>query len=710
MEAIIPILIFYLYNKDKFKENIDIDIDLDKIIENIPEVHKYNKKIMNIDTKAEFNDMEREMKGLCTDIVVNDFFSSEDTLFNFLSTVYTLYEKSIEQYVKINKLNPTDIFFTFKGGNILRIISNEFLLELPEMASQIIKEFYNKFFKRSDADFSIYINPKLKNYDIIYDDICNIAYFLQVHIRNIFQENLTKYFNFFRYNNQYKKNILEKNLINFNGANSLKDPDNSVYYNGNFTDFIFQDESVNNNTYNTVNDKYIEFGDSESEINIYELKDNDSFMFISFNKALEFKSGDGGITKFALIRTKINFNAMLQTKNKEEHKNVGGELIDVSVPHRKDVSIQEVFDNIGKAISRYTINHESEHLNFNSYSLLFLIEDLEKILFHVAEYPWDDNKYAKRLNRLCYLYYLDMFIQITDYATDPNKITSDSCPARPMGNKERLSELLKIKKSINNFSPNQSGGATNVIEIETEDKFNNILAENSTNNKYLLIKFGPSWCNNCRTIEPKFNEFTNTYTNIIFVKLNDDANDEIAHKYKIRSFPTFLVLKNGTQIDKLEGANRDKLEELCKKYNSSSVPIPSLSQITSTPSVLEKNITTKPNNSSVQVHDNHPPENSIHFNRIEWYYKYIYQKVINKNKYNTSSTSINIDTQEYQVTEKNKSSDITYSENMDDFKEAINVNFDVLEESFKNIDKYCDNGPGNLNKNNIYEGSMLSLK
>ena len=47
---------------------------------------------------------------------------------------------------------------------------------------------------------------------------------------------------------------------------------------------------------------------------------------------------------------------------------------------------------------------------------------------------------------------------------------------------------------------------------------------------------------------------------------------------------------------------------------------------------------------------------------------------------------------------------------MDDFKQAININFDVLEKSFKNIDEYCDNGPGNLNKNNIYEGSMLSLK
>lgn len=128
-------------------------------------------------------------------------------------------------------------------------------------------------------------------------------------------------------------------------------------------------------------------------------------MYISLNKTLEFKSGDGGITKFALIRTKINFNLILEKDEKQSKINMGGELIDVSIPHRKDESIKEVFNNMDKAISRYNITNKNKILKFNSYSLEFLIDDLEKILFHVAEYPWDDNKYVKRLNRLCYLLY-----------------------------------------------------------------------------------------------------------------------------------------------------------------------------------------------------------------------------------------------------------------------------------------------------------------
>ena len=56
-------------------------------------------------------------------------------------------------------------------------------------------------------------------------------------------------------------------------------------------------------------------------------------------------------------------------------------------------------------------------------------EDLEKILFHVAEFPWNDNKYGKRLNRLCYLYFLVVF-------TDKN-----------MNNKQRLN-LLSTTMSV----------------------------------------------------------------------------------------------------------------------------------------------------------------------------------------------------------------------------------------------------------------------
>ncbi len=409
--------------------------------------------IIVIDRVAEFIDLNRELKGLCTDIIVNDFFKSEDCLYNFLLLVYTTYENAIKNYRKNNNLKESDIFFTFKGGNILRIVYKELLLELPNLVASDLSSFYKKYFKRSDADFSIYINPNLKNYDEIYNKWCVIAYYLQVNIRNIISNNLTDFFDYFKYNEEFSKKILEKNFNYFKNANSFKDKKNYKYYNGVVKNLTFINNSYpNKQIYNSLSDFSINDGENKSQLIRRNIGNNDSFIYISLNKSLEFKSGDGGITKFSLIRTKINFNLNIEKKNTKRNINMAGELIDVSIPHRKDKSIYEVFERYSRAISRYTMNsndcgesycvqdsgviHDKKSFSFNSYSLEFLIEDLEKILFHVAEYPWNDNKYFKRLNRLCYLYFLDMFIK------------QDSNLKRKIKLKNTIKQILQNKKIV----------------------------------------------------------------------------------------------------------------------------------------------------------------------------------------------------------------------------------------------------------------------
>ena len=439
----------YFKKEDTHIEDKNIDI-----IKNVPDIIKTNPSIIIIDKDSEFNDQNRELKGLCTDIVVNDFFSTQDSLYNFLMLVYNMFEKNIQKYVKHNKLNKNDIFFTFKGGNILRIISKELILELPELAANKINNFYKNFFKRSDADFSIYINPKLEDYDKIYNDWCIISYYLQDKIRTIISNNLTDYFDYFKYNKNYSHTLLKQNLDAFNRSNSVSDIENSSYYKTVFKDLIFENTSVNKLDYYTSLDDFItENSDDGNGLIRSDIKSSGSFMYISLNKTLEFKSGDGGITKFALIRTKINFNLVAENnqsgKGKEKTLNMGGELIDVSIPHRKDVTINDVFDHLDKAISRYTITNKDKSLEFNSYSLLFLIEDLEKILFHVAEYPWDDNKYVKRLNRLCYLYFLDMFVR------ENNNMNRKSI-LQYINNKINIKEVENTDNKNNKNKPGES--------------------------------------------------------------------------------------------------------------------------------------------------------------------------------------------------------------------------------------------------------------
>jgi len=159
---------------------------------------------------AELVDDSREFKDLCTDIIVKQFLSTDQSMFNFLSLVYGNFYNAIEMYKEAKGLAEWDIFFVYKGGNILRIISNDFLRELPRASSKIITDYYDQFFKRSDADFSIYVNPVLENYDQVHSDMTYLSYLLQFYIRKNFSHHLTDYFDLFKYSRDFKTHLLSE--------------------------------------------------------------------------------------------------------------------------------------------------------------------------------------------------------------------------------------------------------------------------------------------------------------------------------------------------------------------------------------------------------------------------------------------------------------------------------------------------------------------
>lgn len=41
---------------------------------------------------------------------------------------------------------------------------------------------------------------------------------------------------------------------------------------------------------------------------------------------------------------------------------------------------------------------------------------------------------------------------------------------------------------------------------------------------------------------------------------------DIAQKYNVSAMPTFVVIKNGQQVDMMVGASKDKLKELVEKF------------------------------------------------------------------------------------------------------------------------------------------------
>ena len=367
----------------------------------INEENKTQDDIIEMEINESNIDELKELKNISTDIVVNEFLENEESLYIFLTLVYTKYINALDNFKSEFNLESTDVFFAFKGGNILRLVYKQTLNELPNLVSKKLKSFYDAFFKRSDADFSIYLNPFLENYENLYEEIIRLSYRVQVEIKEELENNLMSYFDIFKYKPKYFKKKMENYLANLNNSHTVKDSFNR-YYMTEFEDINIDEYYANmKRVYDPRSDFILE---KENDKNVMSnLQKNKSILYTSINKTLRFEKDDK-IIRFALVRTKVNFNVV----SNRNLKNLGGELIDVSITHREDNSLYHIFENLQNAISTYQI----KDLRFYSYSLQYLIEDLENILFKSVEFPWNDNKYSKRLNRLFLLYLTQMFIKI----------------------------------------------------------------------------------------------------------------------------------------------------------------------------------------------------------------------------------------------------------------------------------------------------------
>ena len=82
--------------------------------------------------------------------------------------------------------------------------------------------------------------------------------------------------------------------------------------------------------------------------------------------------------------------------------------------------------------------------------------------------------------------------------------------------------------------------------------------------KTVVVDFTATWCGPCRMIGPKFEEFSLSYTDLLFVKVDVDDCDSVAAAAEISAMPTFQVYKAGQKVDELVGASPEKLEALIK--------------------------------------------------------------------------------------------------------------------------------------------------
>lgn len=82
------------------------------------------------------------------------------------------------------------------------------------------------------------------------------------------------------------------------------------------------------------------------------------------------------------------------------------------------------------------------------------------------------------------------------------------------------------------------------------DNFETTIAENAI----VLVDFWATWCGPCRQFGPVYEEASNKHTDIIFGKVDTDAEQNLARAAQISSIPTIMAFRDGVAVFRQSGA------------------------------------------------------------------------------------------------------------------------------------------------------------
>ncbi|TGZ85468.1 thioredoxin-domain-containing protein [Ascodesmis nigricans] len=107
--------------------------------------------------------------------------------------------------------------------------------------------------------------------------------------------------------------------------------------------------------------------------------------------------------------------------------------------------------------------------------------------------------------------------------------------------------------------------ATKYVNITSPSQLSTLQSKNTV----VVIDFHATWCGPCKVIAPIFESLALKYASpgkVVFAKCDVDSCQEVAQQFSVRAMPTFVIIKNRSEVDRIQGADRSALTAAVERH------------------------------------------------------------------------------------------------------------------------------------------------